>query len=355
MKINRKIAVTKNAIIYGEKIPKGCSLCFSGTKAVIFVTGLCRENCYYCPVGYARKNKDVFYVNEREVNNFEEMVAEIERSGASSASITGGDPLEKLDRTLSVIEILKKTFGPSFHIHLYTNGILARDEILLALEKVGLDEIRFHPTYKEVWKRIERAKVLTGMSVGAEIPAIPGKEEEILELAEYLDKIEADFLNLNELEISESNFSSITLKGFKVSPDGRAVSGSLETAMKVVEIARKKGLKIPIHFCPSSFKDEIQTKNRFTMTIKNDLRVFEESTSDGTVLFGYIKNYDDKIVMPYIENGILFPCGNKKLCFHPQDLQLVTTLKIGKNLELVEAHPTIERFIINIEKLPNAE
>ncbi|MGC8563719.1 MAG: radical SAM protein [Fervidicoccaceae archaeon] len=349
--MHREIRISRNAVIYGDRIAMGCSLCFSGAKAVIFVTGLCREDCYYCPISNARKGKDVFYVNEREVRSMVEMVAEVERSGASSASITGGDPLERLDRTLAVIETLKKNFGPSFHIHLYTNGLLARNEVLASLERAGLDEIRFHPTRRDTWKRIEMAKELTGMSVGAEIPAIPNTEEDILSLAEFLDKIGADFLNLNELEISESNFPFLQLKGFTASIDGRAVRGSAETALKVMKMAKELGLRIPIHFCPSVFKDEIQTKNRFLMTMKSDLKVFEKPTKDGTVLFGIIEGYDEGVAGRYLEEGILFPCRNDKLCFHPDDLNLIIRLGIGRRIELVESHPTVERFVINSERI----
>ena len=103
-------------------MPRGCELCYPGLKAVIFVTGLCDDWCYYCPVSRERLGKDVFRVNERNVSSIREAVNEIERSGARGASITGGDPLLRPSRTLEIIRVLKEVFGRRFHIHLYTSG-----------------------------------------------------------------------------------------------------------------------------------------------------------------------------------------------------------------------------------------
>jgi len=343
------IRISRYAAIYGSRIAAGCSLCFSGSKAVIFITGLCRESCYYCPISSARKNRDVMFVNERKTETIQEAVAEVERSGASSASITGGDPLERLDRTLQVIRALKAAFGPSFHIHLYTNGLLARDEVLRALEAAGLDEIRFHPTRREALERIRRAKELTGMSVGAEIPAIPGREGEIVALAEFLDEVNADFLNINELEVSESNESSLRIMGFSFSPDGKAVSGSAETAFKAMRTAEERGLRIPIHFCPASFKDEIQTRRRFARAAESDLRVYEKATAEGTVLYGVLKCLGEEEIGGLLEGGLLFRCGREELCFHPDDLDIVRQIARGGCMEIVEAHPTNDRLVINRE------
>jgi len=41
-----------------------CELCYVGLKAVIFITGVCDENCYYCPVDRDRFGRSVIYVND---------------------------------------------------------------------------------------------------------------------------------------------------------------------------------------------------------------------------------------------------------------------------------------------------
>ena len=52
-----------------------------------------------------------------------------------------------------------------------------------------------------------------------EIPGIPNFEKEILDLAFELDKISVKFLNINELEYSETNYQSLIDKGFSEKDD----------------------------------------------------------------------------------------------------------------------------------------
>lgn len=339
--------VPSKAIIYGNSLPKGCSLCFAGIKAVIFVTGLCNEKCYYCPVGSERIQKDVTYVNEERVGSIEEVINEVGRAGASSASLTGGDPLVRIDKTIEIIEALKSSFGNSFHIHLYTNGTFANESVLKRLDKSGLDEIRFHPTSKDIFYRISLAKKVTSMSVGAEVPAIPGHAEELVELAIFLDKIEADFLNINELEVSETNQANMLMRGFKISRDGVSVEGSAEAAIKAIERIKDLGLGINVHFCPAKFKDELQTKNRFLRIIKHDLRVYEKATASGTVIFGFVKDVESSDVEELEKVGLLFKCQNG-MCFSLDDIEEIRKKLGSYGIYQVESHPTRDRFIINI-------
>ena len=63
------------------------------------------------------------------------------------------------------------------------------------------------------WKKIELAKKFK-WDVGVEIPVIPGKKREIKKLIDFI-KGKVDFLNLNELEISDTNVNKLVEKGFK--------------------------------------------------------------------------------------------------------------------------------------------
>ncbi|MFC1705104.1 radical SAM protein, partial [Nanoarchaeota archaeon] len=192
------------------KLPRGCQLCVQGSKLVLFVTGMCSMKCYYCPISDMKRNKDDTWANEWKIEKIDDIITEAKLCSAKGAGLTGGDPILKLDRTIKLIKLLKKKFGREFHIHLYTPTKLITEEKLKKLNKAGLDEIRFHPDIEnnKEWNRIELAKKLH-WSVGVEIPVIPGKAKETKQLIDYLSTININFLNLNELEISDTKLKLV--------------------------------------------------------------------------------------------------------------------------------------------------
>ncbi|MGI0130304.1 MAG: hypothetical protein ACREEC_09185, partial [Thermoplasmata archaeon] len=75
-----------------------CTQCAQGQKMVLFVSGVCRFRCFYCPVSETRNQKDVTYANERRVRCDEDVLEEAHSIGALGTGITGGDPLGFTDR-----------------------------------------------------------------------------------------------------------------------------------------------------------------------------------------------------------------------------------------------------------------
>jgi len=102
-------------------LPMGCSLCFAGLKAVIFITGVCDEDCYYCPIDMSRWGRPVIYVNEERAADLDSVIAEVQRQGAKGASITGGDPLADLPLVLRLVRSLKYVMGDG-HFELHLSG-----------------------------------------------------------------------------------------------------------------------------------------------------------------------------------------------------------------------------------------
>jgi pyruvate formate-lyase activating enzyme-like uncharacterized protein len=316
---------------------RGCDLCFPGLKAVIFVTGLCDDSCFYCPVSRAKLGRDVFYVNEVEVGSVEEAVAEVARIGAEGASFTGGDPLIALERVTRLAAALKSHFGPSFHIHLYTSGRRATPAALKAIWESGVDEIRFHPTHPSLFDRISIAKAHTGMSVGAEIPIAPGMEDWAKKVIIEVERRGGDFVNLNEMEIVEPNARALLARGLRESRSRPfTVEGSLEAALNVLEWASENA-GIPVHFCPASFKDRIQTGNRLRNTARRDAYWYEEPSTEGTVIWGELRGGNPP-------PGLGYKCGPRTICLPPRpDILLELARRYGGEAYIVEAHPTPER------------
>ncbi len=272
---------------YTRSLPAGCRRCRQGSKMVLLVSGRCRSGCFYCPLSEKKKGKSVVYADELAASSDEDIVHEARSIRAKGTGITGGDPLEELDLTLGMIRLLKRTFGEGHHIHLYTATI--DRAAYLALQESGLDELRIHPPLR-TWKRMSGsglAKAVEGleMKVGLEVPAIPGEDKGLEALIRYADSIGLDFVNLNELEFSETNYLALEGKGIEVKDDvSSAARGSQELALRMLEL----DVHIPVHYCSSSFKDSVQLRNRLKRRAESVARKWDVITPEGTLLKGVV-------------------------------------------------------------------
>src|SRR5207249_4350985 len=104
--------------------------------------GICSFHCFYCPVSDEKMYKDVVFADEKRVTRDEDVLEEAHAIRATGAGITGGDPLDAVERTCRYIRLLKDEFGTKFHTHLYTMSTDPGKIRMLA--DAGLDEIRFH-------------------------------------------------------------------------------------------------------------------------------------------------------------------------------------------------------------------
>jgi len=283
------------------KIPMGCELCAKGAKMVLFINGICLSNCYYCPLSLKRKGQWQTWANERLVSSEKDVLEEARKMDALGTGITGGDPIMFADLTIKYATLLKNTFGNGHHIHLYTPGSLIDRNILGYLENV-LDEIRFHPK-EEDWKKIEMALAFD-IDVGAEIPVIPGEGEKILRFCSYLEEIGAQFINLNELEYSDTNIEELRKRGFKFSKDSSAVIGSEELALDIVENTRD--LDLTVHYCSSRFKDGVQLRERLKRRAVHVKKKYQDIDEDGLLVTGLIEAGTlagrDNVIKTIIEN-----------------------------------------------------
>lgn len=261
---------------------------------VLFVTGLCRFRCFYCPVSERRNQKDVVYANERLVESDADVLDEARAIGAAGTGITGGDPLGVIDRTDHYVRLLKREFGADHNIHLYTHEPNAGK--LERLARDGLDEFRLHiPHYLwgplaaggGAYRSVLEAAPSWGVRRGVEIPVLPEKERELRSLLLALEAIGVDFVNLNELEFSETNERNLSDRRYSVRDgEGWSVAGSREVATRIVRDLR---LSVPVHFCSSGFKDGVQLRQRLLRRAERRAAGFARPTDDGTVVFGIVE------------------------------------------------------------------
>jgi pyruvate formate-lyase activating enzyme-like uncharacterized protein len=344
----------------------GCQQCAEGRKMVLFVTGLCRFRCFYCPVSERRNQKDVTYANERLVLSDSDVLEEARAMGASGTGITGGDPLGCLERTVHYVELLKAHFGASHHIHLYThepNAVKVR-----RLADAGLDELRLHiPHY--VWgalhssgsayRHVLEESGAWGIRRGVEVPVLPEKEMELRRLIRALARLGVDFVNLNELEFSETNDKNLRERGYRVDVrSGWGVRGSRALAERLV---RERDWGIPVHYCSSRFKDGVQLRRRLLRRAELSAPPFAERTPDGTILLGIVdarglspgeqQGLRDRLIRELRLRSADFQWSEalQRLELSPSRLRRVAP-RLGRPAFLVEEYPTADR--LEVERTP---
>ncbi len=339
----RDISKTAGESLAIGSIPKGCDRCIEGRKTVLFVTGMCSQNCWYCTISENRWQKDDVWANERLVRTDEDLIDEVRKSGSTGVGITGGEPLLKLDRVIHYIKLLKKTFGKDFHIHMYTCGVGVDPSVLKQLYLAGLDEIRVHVNTKLLEEAVKYS-----WNAGCEIPVVPEKENELCVLIDYLEKIGAQFLNMNELEFSERNVEPMEERGFELKEGTlTAVIGSEETAKKVLEYAGKHSKELSIHFCTAALKLNYQLRNRLINRAKSIKKPFEKVTGDGFLLKGVIFDGELETIRKELqrlkvpENDFFIATDKKRVETSAERAKHLAN-KLKFKVAIVEEYPTAE-------------
>lgn len=320
-----------NSIFFMAKVlSPGCILCHEGAKMVLFITGTCRRTCWYCPLSRERKGRDIIFANEKRIETPDDAVREALRMSALGTGITGGEPLERIERVERFASRLKDEFGPSHQIHLYT-GVPASKTDLMALSGL-VDEIRFHPPH-ESWEHIMETPFIDsvrdsrhlGFATGFEVPALPGLEN----LSPALSEL--DFMNINELEWGETNAEEMRLRGY-VFEDGihNAVQGASRWAEPLARHPK-------VHWCSSQFKDSVQLRRRLLRIARNTARSFDEVTEDGTVIYGRIER-------DTIPEGLLRELEMDSYEIHEGDVEMAWWQLVEISGGLYEKGAVIERY-----------
>lgn len=188
------------------------------------------------------------------------------------------------------------------------------------------------------------------------------------------------FLNINELEISDSNVNNLIEKGFKAKNSvSYGVKGSEELALEILDYIIKNKIKLNVHYCTTTLKDKVQLANRIkrrALNIKKDYDILSEEgmLKRGAVYlnglypgFDYnnkIKNLDINIKNKYIKrlneikNELIkqYKINNNMIEVDKNKLRLLTSIKIIKKIKgfkraVVEEYPTYDNMIVELEFL----
>src|SRR5438093_1600163 len=273
------------------RLPVGCRQGQEGAKMVLVVTGVCGFHCVYCPVSDEKMYRDVVYADEKRVTSDADVLEEARAIRAKGAGITGGDPLDVVERTCHYIRLLKAEFGEAFHTHLYT--MTADLEKIRSLAEAGLDEIRFHVP-PGLWGRPAASRYAVaarlarelGITVGLEVPLLPDRQRELVTLIEWAEAEGLAFVNLNELEFSEANYARMARQGYETKDElSHGVKGSDGAALALL----RRPWGITVHYCTSGYKDGWQLRSRFKRRAASVARAWDVVTEDGTLVKGIIE------------------------------------------------------------------
>lgn len=327
---------------------------------VMLVTGLCKFSCFYCPLSAKKKGKDVIYANEKQVEKDEDVFYEARTIDALGSGITGGDPLEVLERTIYYIEILKKEFGEEHHIHLYT-AYTPDKESLEKLVNAGLDEIRFHIPFKSwgklsgsEYERTIKDALKSEMSVGVELPALPDFKKELKNLTIYLNELGVHFLNLNELEYSETNWDGLIGRHYEIRNEtSNAIKGSQWVAD---DILREVDIGMALHYCSSRFKDGVQLKRRLKRRAKNTRKESDIVTEEGLFIKGIVECDDLGGVYEQLKEKFKIPGELIHIDKEKERIEIASWIleEIHEDIYypcfIVEEYPTADR--LEVERRP---
>ncbi|MEM0303025.1 MAG: radical SAM protein [Archaeoglobaceae archaeon] len=320
---------------YYSYLPEGCKLCRRGAKLVLFITGLCNNSCFYCPISKEKKGKDVIFANEREVRSFDDFIAEVELMSAEGVAITGGEPLLKLERVLEFTRLSNKL---GLHVHLYTS-IPANERVL---KRLKVDEIRFHPpelSNPEFYEESIKIAKKIGIDAGFEIPAIRF-EPKIVEIANRNDA----FLNLNQLEASETNWAELEKRGFKI----------VDYYVECPEIVKSFERVNKFHYCSAKFKDSAQFRRRLIRMAMNHPD-FYLVTRDGTLLCcrieGDLKKARDVLKASGFDFSVFDDCIETSIDVAENEKLREALISAGCKVYLVERYPTVNRTLIEVTQV----
>jgi pyruvate formate-lyase activating enzyme-like uncharacterized protein len=255
----------------------GCALCLMGHKMTLFITGLCPNKCYYCPVSASKMWTDKMYANERPVLCVEDAILEAEESGAVGTAVTGGEPLVVPKRVAEYVRALKEKFGKSHHIHLYSGFPNLSERVARELYESGLDEIRFHIIAAPGVERSIEVASQYPWRVGVEIPALEGVD--LRAEAKKAKRAGAQFMILDEYEVNEEN--SFAAAGLTLQGSNSAILSYPDK--RILELMSELREIIPVHYCTVRSKYLIQYRNRLVSSFAAK-RIRGELLDDGTVL-----------------------------------------------------------------------
>ncbi len=262
------------------QLSPGCQHCVAGNWSCLFINAHCNASCFYCPT--AQDRREIPATNNLSFKHPEAYAAYLKRLDFKGASISGGEPLLTLNRTLAFLRAARAAFGPDGHLWLYTNGILLTREIAAQLAAAGLDEIRFDIGATDY--HCQKIAAATGLIavISIEIPAVPEALPALKQLLPTLPALGVAHLNLHQLRLTRHNFRNLTERNYTfLHGEKVTVLDSELAALEILSFVARSGLPLPVHYCSFVFKHRHQQAAARRRAAQLEKRPLETVTAAG--------------------------------------------------------------------------
>jgi len=240
-----------------RRLSPGCRSCANGAWSCLFINGRCNASCFYCPT--AQDETDGPLSNGIPFGTPEDYAEYVALFGFTGVSISGGEPLLTLDRSLEHIAAVRRRCGDAVHLWMYTNGTLLTRDITSALADAGLAEIRFDigATRYDLSKLRLAVGVIPTITV--EIPAVPEEEELMRGKLVEMAAAGVQHLNLHQMRLTPHNLRHLASRAYTfVHGEKVTVLESELTALRLIRYGIEQGIDLPVNYCSFPYKRRFQ-------------------------------------------------------------------------------------------------
>jgi len=210
------------------KISTGCRSCFfrnSLTTFALYVGAECNVKCGECYYDHTRTDES-YNMIQRTANNFADFYQRTLDPSFELREITYnsfGEPLMYMPAIMEAGKLVlryQETRGRKVFSHMYTNGILATEEVLKQLKSIEVTELRFHLSASHWSEKVKKHMVIAkdlGFRVTIEEASLQEKKEDIFNHLPWFEEIGLDHLDLVECQVTDFNYKYLD----KMYPEGR--------------------------------------------------------------------------------------------------------------------------------------
>ena len=253
-------AVAGGAKIYTGELDPGCQLCIEGKWSCLGLNQVCTRKCFFCPVeqpgGGAPVTEKLAQTTIPSSSDYIELIRKLRIKGVG---ISGGEPFATPKRLIEYVTAIRREFGASVRVWVYTNGDLAHDAALKTLSAAGVDEVRFDLSARQYDLTPLRAAVKYMRAVVVETPAIPEEFETLKSVLPELRSMGIRNVNLHQLFKTPFNSARLDARGYSYADisDGVLfpVIESEHAALKLLLHVLRTKLDISVNYCSRDYKD----------------------------------------------------------------------------------------------------